>query len=346
MEVFWFSTVAVMLTVYVILDGYDLGAGIVYLLLSKTEDDRRQILASIHPLWDGNEVWLIAGGTTLFFAFPRLYAVSFSGFYLPLMMVLWLLILRGIGIEYRNHIQSKVWIPFWDTVFSISSALLAIFFGAALGNVIRGVPYDLNGVFFLPLWTNFRTNHEIGILDWYTISVALAAFLTLFFHGCVWVAYRTSGQIEKRSKTLAKRLWPVLVAITLCITGMSFYVQPQIEQSFRLRPWGILFPLIAIAGALGMRYWISKNKLKASFFSSSIFILGMLTSAAFGVYPYVLPSILAPNQSLTVYNSIAPAQGLEIGLLWFVPGIILAAGYSIFVHWKFSGKVNLEEEHG
>src|SRR4051812_35882400 len=109
MEVFWFSTVAAMLTIYVILDGYDLGAGIVYLLLSKSDEDRDQILASIHPLWDGNEVWLIAGGTTLFFAFPKLYAISFSGFYLPLMIVLWLFILRGIGIEYRGLIHSKVW---------------------------------------------------------------------------------------------------------------------------------------------------------------------------------------------------------------------------------------------
>src|SRR6478672_2617041 len=108
MEALWFSIIAALLTIYVVLDGYDLGAGIVYLLLSRTEDDRKQILASIHPLWDGNEVWLIAGGTTLFFAFPKLYAISFSGFYLPLMIVLWLLILRGLGIEFRNLIHSKV----------------------------------------------------------------------------------------------------------------------------------------------------------------------------------------------------------------------------------------------
>lgn len=346
MEVFWFSTVAVMLTVYIILDGYDLGAGIVYLLLSKTEEDRKQILHSIHPLWDGNEVWLIAGGTTLFFAFPKLYAVSFSGFYLPLMMVLWLLILRGTGIEFRNQIQSRVWLPFWDVVFSVSSILLTIFFGAALGNVIRGVPFDSNGVFFLPLWTNFRMNSDIGILDWYTISVAVASFLTLFCHGSIWVAYRTSGAIEKRSKALAKRVWPVLLGTTICITVMSFSIQPQILSSFSLRPWGSVFPAIAIAGLFGMRYWISKNKLRESFLSSCLFILGMLTSAAFGIFPYVLPSTLDSSNSLTVYNSIAPSRGLEIGLLWFTPGIILAIGYSVFVHWMFSGKVKLEEEHG
>src|ERR1041385_869419 len=135
MEVVWFWIVAFMLAMYVILDGFDLGAGIIHLLAGKTEDDRRMILNAIGPVWDGNEVWLLAAGGTLYFSFPLLYASSFSGFYLPLMIVLWLLMLRGMGVELRGHVANPLWHEFWDVVFSAASALLAIFFGAALGNV-------------------------------------------------------------------------------------------------------------------------------------------------------------------------------------------------------------------
>src|SRR6516165_8867424 len=169
METLWFGVVALMIAAYVVLDGFDLGAGALHLWLAKTSAERKAVLASIGPVWDGNEVCLLAAGGTLFFAFPGLYASSFSGFYLPLMMVLWLLILRGISIEFRGHIESPVWQPFWDVVFSGSSALLAIFFGAALGNVVRGVPLDSQGSFFLSLWTDFRPGRNPGILDWYTI---------------------------------------------------------------------------------------------------------------------------------------------------------------------------------
>src|ERR1700680_4750352 len=153
MRTLWFCLVAGMITMYVLLDGFDLGAGAIHLLVAKTDEERRQVLASIGPVWDGNEVWLIAAGGTLYFAFPRLYASSFSGFYLPLTIVLWLLILRGIGIEFRAHIESPVWQDFFDVIFSVSSILLAVFFGAALGNVVRGVPLDSTGYFFEPLWT-------------------------------------------------------------------------------------------------------------------------------------------------------------------------------------------------
>ena len=142
METIWFWVVACMLAAYVILDGFDFGAGIVHFLVARTDDERRVVLSTIGPVWDGNEVWLLAAGGTLYFAFPALYASSFSGFYLPLMMVLWLLILRGVSIEFRNHVASPVWHPLWDAGFAVASALLAIFFGAALGNVVRGVPLD------------------------------------------------------------------------------------------------------------------------------------------------------------------------------------------------------------
>src|SRR5712672_594155 len=160
MGTIWFWLVALMLVLYVLLDGFDLGAGAIHLFVAKTDEERRQVLASIGPVWDGNEVWLLAAGGTLFFAFPLLYASAFSGFYMPLMIVLWLLILRGLSVELRMHVHEPLWRSFFDGLFFFSSALLAIFFGAALANVIRGVPLGADGYFFLPLWTNWRVGDE------------------------------------------------------------------------------------------------------------------------------------------------------------------------------------------
>jgi cytochrome d ubiquinol oxidase subunit II len=338
-ETIWFVLVAVMIALYVVLDGFDIGAGIVHLMVARKGNERWQVLRSIGPVWDGNEVWLLAGGGTLYFAFPALYASSFSGFYLPLMMVLWLLILRGISIEFRNHIESPVWIPFWDTVFGCASVLLAIFFGAALGNVVRGVPLDNAGEFFLPLWTNFGLGHDVGILDWYTVLVAAAAFLTLGVHGALWVALKTEGALEDRSRRMAHAMWWGLLAITIVITWSSFRIQPHLSQSFGARPWGYVFPLLAIAGLIGMRLMAGVR----AFIASSVFIIGMLTSAAFGVYPYVLPSNADPKMGLTIYNAAAAQYGLKVGLAWFIPGILLAAAYSIYTYRSFAGKIKSEE---
>jgi cytochrome d ubiquinol oxidase subunit II len=336
MQAIWFCLVAAMLATYVVLDGYDLGAGIVHLLLARSDAERRQILQSIGPFWDGNEVWLIAGGGTLYFAFPALYASSFSGFYLPLMMVLWLLILRGISIEFRNHIDSPLWKPLWDVVFAGASALLAIFFGAALGNVVRGAPLDASGDFFLPLWTNFQLGGELGILDWYTVLVAAAAFCALLQHGALWVRLKTEGALELRSENLAAKVWWAMTALTGLVTVASFRVQPHLAESFAERPWGYLFPAIAVAGLVGIR--LSHSEMRA-FLSSAVYLLGMLSSAAFGLFPYVLPSSGNPNLGLTIYNTAPADYGLRIGLAWWIPGILLAAAYAIFTHRKFGGKV-------
>ena len=336
MEAIWFCLVALMLAGYVVLDGYDIGAGIVHLLIARSDLERRQILESIGPFWDGNEVWLIAGGGTLYFAFPGLYASSFSGFYLPLMIVLWLLMLRGISIEVRNHIDSPVWKPFWDVIFSGASVLLAIDFGAALGNVVRGAPLDAAGDFFLPLWTSFRPSGEVGILDWYTVLVAMTALYALLLHGALWVRLKTEGPLQTRSRDLARKAWWAVGALTVIVTILSFRVQPHLWRSFIERPWGYVFPALAIVGFMGIR--TSGSEVKA-FLCSVLYLLGMLTSVAFGLFPYVLPSNTDPNLSLTIYNTAPGEYGLRIGLAWWIPGMALASAYSIFTHRKFAGKV-------
>ena len=335
METLWFCLVALMVALYVLFDGFDIGAGIVHMLVAKSDEERQAVIATIGPVWDGNEVWLLAAGGTLYFAFPALYASGFSGFYLPLMMVLWLLIGRGLSLELRSHVQTHLWKTFWDAVFSISSILLAIFFGAALGNVIRGVPLDSTGFFFLPLWTNFQPSGAVGILDWYTVAVGLAAFFALTIHGALWVALKTEGEIQERALRIVRIAWPGAAALTLVITMLSFLVQRILRESFARYPWGFVFPALALGGLIGIRFWRGKQ-----FYASCAYLAGMLTSAVFGVYPYVLPSNLDPATGLDIHNASAPYYGLGIGLRWWIPGMILAAGYFFYVYRHFAGKVN------
>jgi cytochrome bd ubiquinol oxidase subunit II len=339
----WYCLVAIMIAVYVLLDGFDIGAGAIHLLVAKTDPERRQILASIGPVWDGNEVWLLAAGGTLYFAFPELYASGFSGFYLPLTMVLWLLILRGTSIEFRNHIKSAVWAPLWDFLFSGSSLLLAVFYGAALGNVVRGVPLDKSGYFFEPLWTNFRLGEQTGILDWYTILVGVLALAALIMHGGLWVRLKTTGEVGERAHWLADKAWWVVGVLTAVVTAVTFQVQPQVGENFKTWPWGMVFPVLAAGGLLAVRVFMAKNDERKMFLASAAYLTGMLTSVVFGVYPMVLPA-RDPLYSLTVSGAKAGNYGLKIGLVWWTIGIILAAGYFTFVYRSFAGKVALDKD--
>jgi len=345
MGTIWFCLVALMLAAYVVFDGFDLGAGIIHLFVAKTPDERRLVLRSIGPVWDGNEVWLLAAGGTLYFAFPPLYSSGFSGFYLPLMIVLWLLILRGISIEFRNAIESPVWIPFWDVVFSVASLLLAVFFGAALGNVVRGVPLDAQSRFFEPLWTNFQLGGETGILDWYTILIGVAALLSLALHGAFWVALKTDGPVHDRSQSIARKLWPGVAALTLAITIVTLDVQPQVRQNLSTYYWGFVFPFIALAGLLFERWFLfRRNDLKA-FLASCAYLVGMLTSVVFGVYPYVLPASTSPEYALTIQNAKSSDYGLRVGLAWWIIGMALVSGYFIFAYRNLAGKVSAIADH-
>jgi cytochrome bd ubiquinol oxidase subunit II len=339
MSTLWFILVAFMLTTYVLLDGFDLGAGIIHLIAARTDIERRFILRAIGPVWDGNEVWLIAAGGTLFFTFPLLYASSFSGFYLPLIIVLWLLIVRGIAIELRSRISSPVWASFWDGMFFLGSALLAIFYGAALGNVIRGVPLNSQGYFFEAFWTDFNPlSANPGILDWYTILTGLLAFTALMMHGANYIAVKTEGVLNLRARRISRIGWLVTIPLAILASIATFFVQPQVYISFSQRPWGIIFPLIAFVGLLGAGYFAFRKRDMAALLSSGTFILGMLTSAAFSLYPLVLPAV-NPANSLTIYNASASQYGLLVGLIWWSVGIGLAVIYFIFTYRRFWGKI-------
>jgi cytochrome d ubiquinol oxidase subunit II len=343
-ETIWFIFVALMITMYVLLDGFDLGAGAIHLFAARDERERRTILRAIGPVWDGNEVWLIAAGGTLFFAFPVLYASSFSGFYLPLIIVLWLLMIRGLSIELRGHIKDPLWASFWDAMFFIGSALLAIFFGAALGNVVRGVPLDEDGNFFQPLWTNFSPfNQTPGILDWYTVLIGLLALTTLVVHGANFIAVKTENELNARSRRISRIFALATVVLTVLATLATLWVSPWLLGSFNERPYGYILPLVAIAGLVGMVLFNLRANDTAAFLSSSAYILGMLTSTVFGVYPMVLPAV-NPENSLTIQNAAASDYGQAVGLVWWSIGMVFAAIYFIVIYRLFRGKVRLEDE--
>jgi len=343
METLWFMVVAVMVTAYVVLDGFDLGAGVIYLAVAKTSTERRIVLRAIGPVWDGNEVWLLAAGGTLYFAFPQLYASSFSGFYLPLMMVLWLLMLRALGIEFRTHIDNAVWHGFFDVIFFGASALLTIFLGAALGNVIRGVPLHADGYFFEPLWTNFRVGADTGILDWYTVMAGVIALVTLTAHGALYVAVKTEHELSLRARRVAIILGPLQVLLTCLGLLATYFVRPQVMDNYRAHPIGLLVPLVVL-GSLAVMIWAApRDKEKLAFVASGLYITGMLVGAAFALYPVVLPASTDPNYSLTIYNSAAGHHGLVVGITWWCIGIVLALGYFVFIFRMFRGKVRLDE---
>lgn len=360
MATIWFCLVALMLAVYVVLDGFDLGAGALHGLVARSEEERDLVVRAVGPLWDGNEVWLVAAGGTLYFAFPALYAASFSGFYLPLTMVLWLLVLRGAALEFRGHLRHPAWTPFWDVVFAGASLLLALFLGVALGNVVRGVPLNAEGWFFEPLWTDWRVVGEIGILDWYTLLVGLLAVCALSMHGGLWLGLKTKGSLRRRARSWAGRAWWATLGLTFGVTAATWVVQPLVPAGLSARPWGWVLPGAALAGlALAGREIGSGTASGAgeatpadgaedagdrrAFAGSTVYLAAMLGSAALGLYPYVLPAVGDPALGLTAHEAAAPENGLRIGLAWWIPGVTLAGFYFVQLYRGFAGRVEQGE---
>ncbi len=328
----WFCLVSLMLALYVVFDGFDLGAGILHLFAKP--DERAAIRASLGPVWHGNVVWLLAAGGTLYFAFPAVYARAFSGFYLPLMLVLWLLVFRALGLEFAEHVHDRVWQPFWGACFGIASLALAVVFGAALGNVVRGVPLDGNGRFFAPLWTHFGTEGRVGVLDWYTVLAGLAAALVLSFHGALWLALQSGGAWG----AAARRLHVPLGVAVAALTAATFLVQPHVVGRLAAEPWGFGFPALAVAAFLAARRHLDGGRNVQAFVMSCLMVAALFASAVFGLYPYLLPSNVNPSLGLTAQGSAAPAHGLKIGLAWWIPGMALVAFYFTIVYRRFAGR--------
>jgi cytochrome d ubiquinol oxidase subunit II len=300
------------------------------------------VLAAIGPIWDGNEVWLIAAGGVLFMAFPNVYATAFSGFYMALIVVLWLLILRGVAIELRSHQDHPLWREFWDTVFMLASALLAVVFGTTLGNLIRGVPLGEEGLRGMPLFTNFLIGRAPGILDWYTGLVGLFTLAALSVHGALYLAWRTTGPVRERSVAFALEAWKAALVLWVAATAATAWVRPEVFTGLVARPWAFAFVALSIAGAWGAIRFMRLGRDLAAFLSSSAFLLGMLAATLAGQYPFWLRSTLDPSHSLTALNSASDHYGLRVALTWWPVGIALVAVYFTFLFRWMREKVGME----
>lgn len=261
-----------------------------------------------------------------------------------MMICLWLLMLRAIGIELRSHINNAMWQSFFDFIFSGSSLLLALFLGAAIGNVVRGVPLNEEGYFFEALWADFRVGANPGILDWYTVLTSLVALVTLTAHGANYIAMKTSGDINLRAQRVAARTGWALVLLTIVSLIATLWMRPQMLDNYRLRMWGAIFPFMVACSLAAMQYFRAKGRDLAAFLSSAAYIVGMLAGAAFAFYPNLLAASTNPGYSLTIYNSAAGGYGLAVGLVWWSVGIALALGYFVYLYYSFRGKVALKGE--
>jgi cytochrome d ubiquinol oxidase subunit II len=341
MATLWFLLVAAMLVAYVVLDGFDLGAGAIYKLVAKSQDERALVRRTIGPVWDANEVWLLAAGGTLYFAFPQLYASSFSGFYLPLMLVLWLLIGRALGLELRGHFHDDLIGEICDATFMVSSLLLTVILGAALGNVIRGVPLDADGYFFLPLWTNFRPGPNPGVLDWYTILCGVVTLVALSTHGAHYLALRTVGDVNVRARRvglLGTRLLPLLTSASLVAT---LIVRPSVLDNFRDHVATLLLPALVTASLIVMELAVRRKRERLAFLSSGAYLISMLGGAACALYPVLLPDSTDRTRSLTIDAAATGSYAMRIALTWWLVALGLVTATFLHLYRTFRGKLKI-----
>lgn len=356
MEITWLFILAFMLTMFILLDGFDFGAGIIMLFWSKNDDEKSRILKAIGPFWDGNEVWLIAGGGVMFAAFPLLYASAFSGLYLPLILVLWMLIFRAIGIELAELVDHSMWRQIWHASFGIASLVLALLFGIALGNVVRGV--NLGGIeegiakyesyhFFTPLWNEAFSPTAVhpGVIDWFTLILGIIAVVTLTIHGGNWLILKLSGELTDRIRSINRIASIILFGLIILSIFAWIHVKPDSLKNFTQYAWLCVFPVIAIVGLTGQLFIGKMKKDWQPFAFSSMFILGAFASTLAALFPVLIPSTNGITEDLTIYNAAANEYGLEIGLIWWPIALVLVIVYFWFLHLKFRGKLDEADYH-
>src|SRR4051794_26288368 len=319
----WFIFLAVLVTIYVVLDGFDLGLGALHKPLARTEEEREEATAAIGPVWNGNEVWLVIAGGVLFMAFPKAYAGAFSGLYFGLILVLWLLVGRGLALELRHQIDNPLWRTACDTVFWLSSAALTLVFGVALGNVVRGVPLHADGYFHLSLF---------GLLNWYGLLVGVFAAAVLCTHGATFLTLRGGPELSARAARTARIGTVVVAVLFVAMIGPTYAVRNEMLTNLVDHPWRLVFPILAVAALVAMFVYQARGVWLRAFAASSAFIVGLLTTMAAGLYPNILPARDDHPFGLTVHNAASGHHALVVGLRWWSLGIVLAISYFIVAY--------------
>jgi len=271
-------------------------------------------------------------------------ASGLSGFYLAIFLVLWCLILRGIAIEFRSHIAAPMWRGFWDVTFAVASILLCIFFGCALGNLLRGLPVDADGWFSLSLFTDFSTHMPIGILDWYTVLTGVYALLALVMHGGAFLCWKSEGVLLDRCRVVALRVGLLVTALWPVMTYLTVRVNPAMFANFASRPLAWACIAIAVAGQAALLFGLTRGHFRNALLGSSAFLLGLLAATAVSVFPVMLRSAADPALSITAFQASNTPEALTIALRWWLVGIPLVIIYFVIQFRVHAGKVPAPRE--
>jgi cytochrome d ubiquinol oxidase subunit II len=329
----WFLLIFVLLIGYVVLDGFDLGVGVLH-LLARNDHERRVHLNAIGPVWDGNEVWLLTGGGALFAAFPPVYATIFSGFYIALMLLLLALIARAVSMEFRSKIQSGTWRFIWDTTFGLSSLVAALLLGVAFGNVLRGVPIDADGAY---------VGSFIGLLNPFALLVGVTGLVLLVLHGSAYMAIKTEDELHDRIRARIPALWVVFIVLYLATTVSTYFAAPHLFSHFGSRPLLWVLVLAVLASAVYLPVAHAGRRDGRVFLCTSVLVVGLIGTAATGLYPALAPSSVDPAFGLTAYNASSTRGTLSAMLIIALIGVPIVLVYTAATYWVFRGKVHIDD---
>jgi len=333
LQITWFYLWGLLWAIFFITDGFDFGVGALLPFLGKTNDDKRIMINSIGPLWDGNEVWLITAGGVTFAAFPLVYATMFSTLYSPLMLILFALILRGVSFEFRNKVESPTWRFIWDTCIFIGSIAPAILFGVAFANIFQGIPFDGEGVFHGNLLTLLNPYGLLGGV----------LFLVLFLqHGALWMAIKTEGDLQDRAALTTTFLWPIVLVVAVIFLVYSAFAT-SLYANYIANPIWFLDILVTVAALLGVRYYAGKKEWFKAWFASALTIAGAVFFGIIGLFPNLYPSSIKAEYSLTAINASSSPLTLKIMLIVVIIFIPIVLCYQIWAYNLFKGKVTQED---
>ena len=329
LQTIWFFLWGLLWAVFFMTDGFDFGIGTLYPFLGKTDEDKRIMINSLGPLWDGNEVWLITAGGVTFAAFPVVYSVMFSSLYSALMLILFALILRGVSFEFRGKIDDPRWRKIWDTCIFIGSLVPALLFGVAFANIFQGIPIDHNGIYHGTLFT---------LLNPYGLLGGILFVLLFMTHGALWISIKSEGDLQERAVSTAKNLWPVLLGVAVVfLIASKFYT--RLYDNYIKHPVFLIVILITVLALLSIRLFLLRKTFFKAWFASALTIVGATFFGVIGLFPNMFPSSLNPRYSLSAYNASSSPLTLKIMLIVVIIFIPVVIAYQIWAYNLFKGKV-------
>ncbi len=332
LETTWFLLVGVLLAGYAILDGFDLGVGMLHPCVAKDDGERRQVINAIAPVWDGNEVYLLLGGGAIFAAFPKVYATVFSGFYLALMLLLAALIVRAVCLEFRGKLPDPRWRGGWDAAFAVSSLLPSLLFGVALGNILYGVPLDAGQDY---------AGTFLGLLNPFALLVGLTTVALFLVQGAAWLALKTEGEVRERARSRAATAWIALLVLWLVATIVSRFAVPRLWRAFA-NPLAWAVPLLFVAAMIVFRVLLARRRPALAMLASSTGTALLLATVGLGLYPDLVPA-RGMGESLTIANAASTPLSLTVMLVIALVGMPVVIGYTIYIYSRFRGPVKLDE---